>query len=295
MLRPLGVGEILEASFKLYFRLFRTLIACAAVLCVPLSVLAAVVTLATDPNAFTPDAIGFADTEDPEDIFGEDPWLFIAGQAGVGILTGLGTLLVTGACFRAVAAGYLGAPSTWQESFGFALRRLHSLVWVNVLVGLAVLVGLLACIVPGVWLYVSFGVVMPALLAEDLRGRKALRRSFSLVKGDWWHVFGVLFLAAMLTIVLTSIAAGAGAALTFLGPEDQVLNGTLQTIISAAAQTVALPFAAVVGAIVYFDLRVRKEGLDLGEIAARIGATLRSWQPQPVPPSGGFLPPRPPG
>src|SRR3712207_3170497 len=91
--------------------------------------------------------------------------------------------IVGAACFRAVSAGYLGSPTTWQESLAFVGRRLPALLLVLVLTWLATGLGLVACIVPGVWLWVALYFSQSALLFEDVRGRQALRRSFRLVRG----------------------------------------------------------------------------------------------------------------
>jgi len=308
-LRPLGIGEILDAAFKLYARNFKTLSLCAAVVAVPMSVLTTLVLASTNENAFQPISFDFTAPTGAGEI--EDPAAFFAGQGVIVLITALGTLLATGACFRAVSAAYLGSDSTWRQSLGFAARRLHSLVWVSVLVVLATIVGLLMCFVGAFWIYFMLGVVTPVLLVEDVRGRGALKRSWRLVKDKFWHTTGALVVGIMITGALTSIFSLVIVALTFVGPENELLNATLQTLLNAVANTLALPFGAVVLAIVYFDLRVRKEGFDLELLAQRIGAPPPVWpqaqepgqgqgapRPRPPvwapPPPSGFLPPRPP-
>ena len=50
---------------------------------------------------------------------------------------------------------------------------------------------------------------MPVLLVEGLRGRKALGRSFQLVKGRWWRTFGVIVVGFLLAGIVSAIVQGA--------------------------------------------------------------------------------------
>ena len=52
-----------------------------------------------------------------------------------------------------------------------ACARLGSVIWVSVLYGLGIFVGLLLLIVPGIFVTVAWSVAIPVLLAENLRGR----------------------------------------------------------------------------------------------------------------------------
>ena len=56
--------------------------------------------------------------------------------------------------------------------------------------GLLVVLATLALIVPGIWLFVSYSVAVPALLLERIGPVEALRRSFRLVRGRWWPTRG---------------------------------------------------------------------------------------------------------
>jgi hypothetical protein len=146
-----------------------------------------------------------------------------------------------------------------------------------------------------VWLYISFSVAVPSLLAEDLRGRKALRRSFRLVRGRWWPTFGILVLGAILAGIASNVITFALTALTFteLGRETlarliiNALGGTLASVLTT-------PFQAAFVAVLYFDLRVRKEGFDLLLLADRMGVAPsgdRSPLAPPPPVASGSEPP----
>src|SRR5204862_6175328 len=87
---------------------------------------------------------------------------------------------------------------TWRDSLGKAWSRLRSLVWLQLIYGLFLVLGLMACVIPGVYFYVAWSIATPVLLFEDLRGRKVLKRSRTLLEGRWWPTFAVLVLVAIL-------------------------------------------------------------------------------------------------
>jgi hypothetical protein len=204
---------------------------------------------------------------------------------GLGVVLVLGVVastLATGACFKAVSDAYLGQRPTARQSLAFALRRVHSIVWVTVLGGAIAFLGLIACIVPGIWLYVSFAVAVPALLTENVRGRRALGRSRRLVKGRWWPTFGILVLGALLAGIVSAAVSGVLEAVALTSTGNDIVTVILRTIGGTVASTIATPFQAAFVTVLYFDLRVRKEGFDLQLLAERIGLTR--------PPEGGFRP-----
>ena len=179
--------------------------------------------------------------------------------------------MATGACFKAVADGYVGNRAEWRPALRYAARRLHSILWVTFLGAFLSFLGLILLIVPGVYLYISFAVAIPVLLTEELKGRHALGRSRQLVKGRFWPTFGVVVLGAILVgIVQGALAALAGAASFSNGP-DTFASYTAETIASVVGSLIATPLTAAFITVLYFDLRVRKEAFDLQLLAQQIG------------------------
>jgi len=261
-LRPLGVGELLDAAIKVCTAHAGPLLKAVLVVILPVQVVTAVVLASTVTDS---DYLNIT-TSDPGT---GDTAAFWAGQLVIVLLGMVSYLLATGACFHAIADGWLGRQPSWRESVKFAARRAHSLLWISVLYGLCVFVGLLLCIAPGVWLGVAFCVAFPVLFVEDVRGGKALSRSFNLVQGRWWPSAGVLIVGfALASIVASIFTYGVGAlalindSLAFL-----ILLSTLGSLITALLTT---PFQAAIVTVLYFDLRVRKEGFDLELLADRL-------------------------
>ena len=268
-LRPLSVGEILDVSIKICIAHWRTLLLTVLIVVVPVQILSSLLT--ADYTASSLD-FGATETQTPAETF-EELNQYLGGLALGTLLQVLAVLLASAACFRAIAQSYLGEQADWRSSLGYAFHRAPALLWLTVLYGLGVLVGFICLIAPGVWLYIAWAFAMPILLTEGLKGRTALGRSHQLVKGRWWRTFGVIALGFILASITSSIVQ----ALFFAGILFNADNDLLVIVLSAIAGVVGLlittPLQAALLTVLYFDLRVRKEGFDLELLAQGIGGT----------------------
>ncbi len=266
-LRPLGVGEILDVAITIYRRNARTLLTLVFVVVAPFEILSALF----QASALPEDEL-ITETQPGTIEVNDALWVGIAGFAVVALLSFVGATIATGACFKAIADGYLGERAEWRPALAYAARRLHSILWVTVLGALLSVLGLLLVVIPGVYLYVAFAVAVPVLLTEGVRGRKALGRSRRLVKGRWWGTFGVVLLGTILVAIVEGALLGLSAAVTTVDTADPTLGSFLfNTAATVLASLIATPFAAAFITVLYFDLRVRKEAFDLQLLANQIG------------------------
>jgi hypothetical protein len=250
---PMGVGEILSAAFQLYRRHWRTLLAIAAVVVVPVTLL----------QYLLGDQVRAQSKVTSNGVVSTPSWA--VGVSGlVAALAGLLMYFVlTGAITRAVAAEVVGEDPGVEQSYRFGFHRLGSVLVVSVLVGLATVGGLILLVIPGIYIGVRLAVSIEALVIEGRGGTQAMRRSWELVGGHWWHAFGTLLVAALLTgLVNALITAPFGATSWFA-----------QAVVAAVATTVTLPYGALVGVLLYLDLRARKETLTLETLRADLQAS----------------------
>jgi hypothetical protein len=91
--------------------------------------------------------------------------------------------VLTGAITRAVAAGVAGEDPGVEQSYRFGFARLGPILLVSILVGLAVLGGLILLVSPGIYVGVRLAVSIQALVVEGKRGTEAMGRSWALVSG----------------------------------------------------------------------------------------------------------------
>jgi hypothetical protein len=260
-LRPLALGEILDVSIKLVRRNWRTLATLVLIAAVPVAIVSLLITTSTTTYDPTTDVR----TRDDGSAYG-------AGVAVHQLLQLVLYLLATVACFGAIADGYLGRRPEWRSSLGFAARRAPMALVMGILAFLGIVAGFIALIIPGIFLAVRWSVALPALLLERRGPVAALGRSWRLVKGFWWKVFGTLFVAYLLVFVLSLAIGGVvGFLLGVFTSVDSLLGLTLQEAVGVVVEVFTLPFTAAVIVVLYTDLRVRKEGFDLALMADHIG------------------------
>jgi hypothetical protein len=137
-------------------------------------------------------------------------------------------------------------------------------------VGVGLLVGVPAVTVTAAYLWVKLALAAPALLLENVGPTGALRRSWELVRGSWWRLFGILLLTGLLVgavggVLGVPFSAGAGLWTGLGGGSTGSLMGS--AVLSAMAEivtgTVLTPFSASVTCLLYIDRRMRAEGLDV--------------------------------
>ena len=274
-LRPLGIGEILDAGIKLFTRHWRTLVLSVVGLILPVQILSALVTASVAPEQFdlTTSESGVDEGEEAE---------FLVGQGVIALLSIVSVLLATAVCFKAVADAYLGVEPEWRRSLRFAVRRLGGLFGVAIVGGVLVALATLALIVPGIWLFVMYSVAVPALLLERIGPIQALRRSFRLVRGRWWPTAGALVVGYLLISILGALVTAVIMVVPAVVAEDNTLAGAVGAVVGGTVGSVlTTPYSAAVVTLLYFDLRVRKEGLDLQLIAE--GADIRRDPDAPLP------------
>jgi len=144
------------------------------------------------------------------------------------------------------------------ESLRAGLARTGPVIGASLLAGLAVMIALLLLIVPGIIVMCMIYVALPACVIEKLGPVASLTRSRALTKGYRWQLFGLLLIVTIATSIVTyGIRYVLGQTLG-LAPTQLVTFGW---------QVIANAFGAVLVAVVYHDLRVAREGVDIEKLA----------------------------
>ena len=283
-LRPLDVGQKLDAAIKLTTRNFKTLALIVLLIIGPIQLLTFLLTLSTLPEDYTVgEGFGGGPAPEDEDISGG---LLAAQLVSTFLLWFASYFVAPAACFKAIAESYLGHKATWGESLAFMGRRLHSVLWVALIVSVAVAFGFLFVFLPGIWLIVAFSLAVPALMVEGIKGFSAVGRSFNLITGHWWRTFGALLLGFLLTVVISFMIGFVFGLLMFAVVDDSSVTAiALNNIANLVAQLATLPFFCALLIVIFFDLRIRKEGFDLQLLAQSIGGrTPTDMAPTPAMP-----------
>ncbi len=130
------------------------------------------------------------------------------------------------------------------DLFSSAQHAILPLIINGILRGIAIAIGLILLIVPGLYLMTIWAVTAPAIVSEDSDSIGAFGRSHELVKGSGWSVFGVIVIAFLITFVVGLVAVAIGSAIGLAGI----------IIFAIIAGIVTAPINALVSAIMFFDL-----------------------------------------
>ncbi|HTC23031.1 MAG TPA: hypothetical protein VK688_01635 [Gemmatimonadales bacterium] len=249
-LRPLSVGEIIDASFQVYRRHFAAL-ATIVLVCSGLPMLLQIYMRAV----------------------GGVHWGFSILYLLLSVVLGL---IATGATVFVVSESYLGRGITAREALARATPFVVPMILASLGVGLLAFVGFILFVIPGIIAICGLAITVPALVVESLTPGAAMGRSWSLTRDHRLRMLGLFCVIFILLVVpyiavmgvfgviaalISSSGSGAGAALLLVGV---VIAAILQLLLSPLYQ------AALV--IAYYDLRVRKEGFDLEVLANSVRA-----------------------
>jgi hypothetical protein len=243
LFRPRGVGEILMHAFDLYRQHWQNLIALVAIIVVPLSALQILVS-----DVLIGDTFRTSEVRNGEVVVTGNVGAALLGALVVSVASILMWTILTGAVTRAAAGTFLGRDMDIAESYRFGLARFWSIVLVGLLMGVSIALGFILFVIPGFFILTRLTATLPALVVEGRRGTDALGRSWNLVAGHGWPVFGTIIVAALLTGLV-------GGLLTTPFQDNTFLRIVGQSISSI----VTMPYTALVGILIYLDLRVRKE------------------------------------
>jgi hypothetical protein len=352
-LRPLGVGEILDGAFTSIRRNPRATLGIAAILLTVSALITTTLTAALihSVGPVTLPATGQTLTQRQLDHLVTSLLEVFLPLVGVAVLLSfIVDIVLTGLLTVVIGRSVLGHRVTAGQAWQIARPRLLPLLGVTLLVpciiaGLWVLLtivivvlaavhapgGVVALVaVPGgiaalclsIWFAIMFRMAGPVVVLEREPVTGALRRSWRLVRGSFWRVFGITLLAGLIVAVTTGVlqipfgllaglAGGGGAtpftggASLFAGTGGSVAGLIIGAIGGIVAGSVARPISAGVAVLLYVDMRMRREGLDLVLQTAAAGGEPPTgdefasvWRPgaQPAgtdvtPPAAGGAPP----
>jgi hypothetical protein len=260
-LRPLSVGEILDRTFTLFrgnFLLFLGICAIPQILLLIVNLGQVFITVPVKQGKTAAIA------------------QMSAGMGIAAVILGLLVLVVwlivhlfaQGATVIAVSELYLGRTITISDSFRRMRGEAGNLFGVIMLNGLATGAAFILLVIPGIYVMCRLAVCIPAALIENLGPRSSLERSFELTKDNAGRAFLIILLYFALSFAAGALFAAPFQFMMFLSaakshPETLRMWMALTQIGSTIATTLVTPVLTIASAILYYDLRVRKEAFDL--------------------------------
>jgi hypothetical protein len=143
------------------------------------------------------------------------------------------------------------------ESFSRGLARVTPAIATSILEGLAVGLGLVLFVAPGLIALAAFAIALPICVVERAGPFRSLSRSAELTRGYWWPILGV-------AVSILIVSAVAGLAIRAALPA----SGLPVAIATWAWNVFVTAYSSVYAANLYHDLRAVKEGIGIPEIAS---------------------------
>jgi len=263
-LEPMSVSEILDGSFKLYRNNLIRFVAIVAVVQIPVGLvsLCGQTLMHMGTEAAGPG--------------GQPQFSLTMGLSALGLglfvlsVGMVGQALANAALVKSVSESYLGNEVTVGEAYRFALPKLFSLIGAGMLVGLLCGFGFFMCVVPGVIFSLWFAMTTQAIVFEDLGAFRGMSRSKELASGNLGKILGVWLIVVLIMMLVGGVFATVGGVFSMLVPgvTGFVLRGLCQLV----GQVLIAPIGAAAFNLLYYDLRIRKEGFDLEMLAERLGS-----------------------
>jgi hypothetical protein len=194
-----------------------------------------------------------------------------------------------------VADRFTGSRTRLKTAFAVAFRRLASFILLGFAIGMAAGVWffpgfflfvvaaaadlpllflaavplLLGAFLPAILCTAMFMVSTEVLLLEGSTIRDALGRSRTLTKGHRFKVLGLYVVMTIISYVFYGLFAAPVALLSWFSTylSDPAVSMAAEALSTAATSSLSGILSSVLAVAIYFDLRVRKEGFDLENLA----------------------------
>ncbi len=288
-LRPLGVGDIVDRVFSMYRQRPLLFAALAAVPYLALFLVIGGIALSLGSqlaplgpflDTFTTVRAGVPPTPTITPTVASAFFALVVFAVVASLVSVLFLSVQIGSLVDAAAARYLGRETTVGSSFRAGLRVAPKIIgtglllFFSLLVAWAVLIvaivlsnnaivaalAVLAGLIATVFVFASWLVAPVVAAVEPVGPIHAVRRSWWLSNGHRWRILGLQILLAVLQTVLSTLISFIFVA-AFIS--DAVVRIVLQNIVNVIATVLWAPVEWGTFTILYFDLRVRKEALDL--------------------------------
>lgn len=215
--KRIGVGDVVNETFSVYGQNFGALFGSALAVFIVVGIIAGIVQTG-------------------------DSWVLALIAAIVRLA---GHALYTGFVVRLVQDMRDGRrDETVGDLFEAAMPAIVPLIVFGVLFGIAVGIGFIFLIVPGLILLTFWSVGAPAIVVEGIGPIEAFGRSWRLVRGDAWSVFGALLVIFLIVLVIQFVIS---AIATPIGDGALVIAVVLGAAITAPIYSLAV-------SVLYYDL-----------------------------------------
>ena len=249
----LDVARVFERIFEIYRDQFTLLIPAALLVFVPVAVISGV-------------------------IYAGD-----VGILGALIVAAIGTIATYWFQGMVVEAARDILDGRRDHTVGTLLRSVTSvlgpLIVAGILAGIAIGLGLLLLIVPGLFLLTIWAVLAPVIVIERRDALSSFGRSRELVRGHGWQVFSVIVVLFLLQFLVTAVIQSLATSVA-----DSVVGFSLADLI---VRLLVAPLSALAAAVLFFELKSLRGEPVLDTGAEPVPAAAPPAPPPPAAPTTG--------
>jgi hypothetical protein len=232
------IGEVMREAWELYTRFLAQFFVTAVVIFAVMDLLSALAESASDDSTVA----GLL-------------WGAISALVGI-----IGFFLVQGGLVQRACDLHEGrVERSVAETYRAAWPRLPALVAAGVVAAIAVVIGLVLLIVPGLILLTIWSMIGAVIVLEGVPASQSFGRSRELVRGYGWTVFGLIVITFLLVVIAEAVIR------LLFAPLTGFLEGYLGALV---AHSLTVPFAAAVLTTAYFKLRDLREPTEARPVAA---------------------------
>jgi hypothetical protein len=257
---PLSIGGVLDSAIRLYRHVIRRCWALALIYAGLLGVFGLIWGMAFARS------VGPGGRPDPAMLLGliRSPVTICGFLLGIVLSTA-----VYGALVKSEVALARGEELSLGAALGAGLQRLPGILLASLLCVLAIGVGFILLVIPGIYVFGKLQLWLVAMFAEDASALDSLKISWRLTAKRWWRGTLILSVAAILIYVFAltfGIVGGIVGGILHIAPTDRlIINQTL----SALSNVVVMPMTVAISVVMYNDFKLRSEG---GDLALRVGS-----------------------
>jgi len=233
-----SVGAVFGKSIEIFSKNFLAILALALILSLPIPIYSLLLTSATDIS----------------DLMRKS-FILVA-------ITLVVNQFVTAAIIYGVVQELRGRRVSAGDALQRGIQLFFPMIGVALLVGLIIVIGMIALVIPGLIAITVLWVAIPAAVVERPGVTESLRRSSALTRGHRWGIFGLI-------LIMGVIGGLSGYLLQKIVSPTPFAGGSMQTfyILDYVRSSIVTAFQAVLVAVGYYYLRVEKEGVDIEKIA----------------------------
>ncbi len=169
-------------------------------------------------------------------------------------------------------AGNITTSEVWNKFVGL----FAALLGYNILTGIVLILAFIALIIPGIYVMVPLSFVLIIKVAENKGFSETFERCFYLVKSHWWETLGLLLIASIIVIIISSIfsiPASSYAMAKGLLSEKPTLESipfVITSFVSTIGTAIITPLTAIVLSFQYYSLVEHKDNTSLLDRINRI-------------------------